>query len=157
MPLFPTSTVCSDWPNGTEHCDWPNTTSHVGNVTPLRKIQLSSSEEKEDTFFICHIHNYMTSSEICALHLTHPSAHTPGAVGSWHCGTGEQLGVRWLAQGSHLSRGLFLPELIFEPTKSDTLSIRPQLPPIASYRKGNRVAWQTEWWWWWYVFAVHKP
>ncbi len=40
---------------------------------------------------------------------------------------GEQLGVRCLAQGSHLSRGLFLPEPRFEPTtsgyKSDALSI----------------------------------
>ncbi len=23
---------------------------------------------------------------MCSLHLTHPSAHTPGAVGSRHCG-----------------------------------------------------------------------
>ncbi len=28
----------------------------------------------------------ITSSEMCSLHLTHPSAHTPGAVGSRHCG-----------------------------------------------------------------------
>ncbi len=45
---------------------------------------------------------------------------------------GEQLGVRCLAQGSHLSRGQFLPEPRFEPTTSDynseALSIRPQLP-----------------------------
>ncbi len=33
----------------------------------------------EEELFICHIHNY-TSSEMCSLHLTHPSAHTPGAV-----------------------------------------------------------------------------
>ncbi len=46
----------------------------------------------------------ITSSEICARHLTQPSAHTPGAVGSRHCGTPEeQLGDRCLAQGSHLS------------------------------------------------------
>ncbi len=41
---------------------------------------------------------------------------------------GEQSGVRCLAQGSHLSRGKFLPEPRFEPTtsgyKSDALSIR---------------------------------
>ncbi len=46
----------------------------------------------------------------------------------------EQLGVRCLAQGSHLSRGQFLPEPRFEPTtsgyKSDALSIRPRLPQI---------------------------
>ncbi len=29
---------------------------------------------------------------------------------------GEQLGVQGLAQGSHLSRGQFLPEPRFEPT-----------------------------------------
>ncbi len=71
-------------------------------------------------------------SEMCSLHLTHPSAHTPGAVGSRHCGAGEQLGYRCLAQGSHLSRGHFLPEPGFEPTilgyKSNAISIRPQLP-----------------------------
>ncbi len=50
--------------------------------------------EEEEEFFICHIHNYtliihsITSSEICALHLTHPSAHTPGAVGSSGCSWG---------------------------------------------------------------------
>ncbi len=45
----------------------------------------------------------------------------------------KQSGVRCLAQGSHLSRGHFLPEPGFEPTtlgyKSKALSIRPQLPP----------------------------
>ncbi len=50
----------------------------------------------------------------CALHLTHPrcthtavsseQTHTPGA--HQRCGTGEQSGVRCLAQGSHLSRGI---------------------------------------------------
>jgi len=78
----------------------------------------------------------ITSSEMCSLHLTHPSAHTLGAVDThththtpgavdththtphleqwthththhtWSSGqSGEQLGVRCLAQGSHLSRG----------------------------------------------------
>ncbi len=46
---------------------------------------------------------------------------------------GEQLGVRCLAQRSHLSRGQFLPELRFEPTtsgyQSNALSIGPGLPP----------------------------
>ncbi len=66
----------------------------------------------------------ITSSEMCSLHLTHTSAHTPGAVGG---------GVRCLAQGSHLSRGQYLPEPRFDPTtsgyKSDALSTRPRLPP----------------------------
>ncbi len=48
---------------------------------------------------------------------------------------GEQLGVRCLAQGSHLSCGHFLPEPGFEPTtlgfKSNALSIRPRLPLTA--------------------------
>ncbi len=34
----------------------------------------------------------ITSSEICALYLTHPSAHTPGAVGSQCCGTRRAVG-----------------------------------------------------------------
>ncbi len=78
---------------------------------------------------------------MCALLLTHPRAHTPGAVDThthtWSSGhtpgaadthththththleqwavnaaaPGGQLGVQCLAQGSHLSRGQFLPE-----------------------------------------------
>ncbi len=68
---------------------------------------------------------------------------------------GEQLGVRCLAQGSHLSRGIeggenarihsphrqFLPDLRFKPTtsgyKSNTLSIRPRLP----YSKHSQTLW----------------
>ncbi len=44
---------------------------------------------------------------MCPLHLTHPS----GAVGSRHCSARGAV-----AQGSHLSRGHFLPEPGFEPT-----------------------------------------
>ncbi len=47
--------------------------------------------------------------------------------------SGEQSGVRCLAQGSHLSRGQFLPEPRFEPTtsgyKCDALSIRATTAP----------------------------
>ncbi len=72
----------------------------------------------------------ITSSEMCSLHLTHQSAHTLGAVDT--AAPGEQLEVRCLAQGSHLSRGQFLPEPRFEPTtsgcKSNALSTRPPLP-----------------------------
>ncbi len=58
--------------------------------------------------------------------------HTLGAV-SRRCGArGAVFGVWCLAQGCHLSRGWFLPELRFEPTtsgyKSNALSIRPRLP-----------------------------
>ncbi len=46
---------------------------------------------------------------------------------------GEQLGLRWLAQGSHLSHEQFLPEPRFEPTtsgyKSNALSIRATTAP----------------------------
>ncbi len=49
---------------------------------------------------------------------------------------GEQLGVRCLAQGSHLSRGTFLPEPRFKPTtsgyKSDALSTRATTAPSNS-------------------------
>ncbi len=52
-----------------------------------------------------------------------------------HTAPGEQLGVRSLAQGSHLSRGHFQPEPGFEPTtsgyKSNALSIRPRLPRVS--------------------------
>ncbi len=37
------------------------------------------------------IQNIMRS-EMCSLHLTHPSAHTPGAVGSRHCGARGAVG-----------------------------------------------------------------
>ncbi len=76
--------------------------------------------------------------------------HTPGAVGSHLCcGTGEQLWVQFLAQGSHLSRGIeggrerctFTPptynscwtwDLNSQPLgyESDSLTIRPRLPQI---------------------------
>ncbi len=56
---------------------------------------------------------------------------------------GEQSGVRCLAQGSHLSRGQFLPELRFKPTtsdyKSNTLSIRPRLPPRLKEGEAERA------------------
>ncbi len=44
----------------------------------------------------------------CALHLTHPSAHTHTHTPWTHTAAapGEQLGVRCLAQGSHLSHGI---------------------------------------------------
>ncbi len=54
---------------------------------------------------------------------THPEQWVVNAAAP-----GEQLGVRCLAQGSHLSRGQCLPEPRFEPTTSDALSIRPWLP-----------------------------
>ncbi len=101
---------------------------------------------------------------ICALHLTHPSAHThceytPGAVGS-HIAAAprEQLGVQCLAQG-HLSRGIeggesagySLPPPTFPAgpetrtldlrVTSPTLSIRPQLPRHKTLPRLPLVMW----------------
>ncbi len=65
--------------------------------------------------FICHIHNYTEYNEEWNVF----SAFNPS---KWSSGqptlrlSGEQLGVRCLAQGSHLSREHFLLELGFEPT-----------------------------------------
>ncbi len=39
------------------------------------------------------------SSEMCSLHLTHPSAHTLGAVGGWHSGTRGAVGSWALLKG----------------------------------------------------------
>ncbi len=57
---------------------------------------------------------------------------------TWSSGqSGEQSGVRCLAQGSHLSHGQFLPEPRFEPTtsgyKSDALSIRATTAPTRQF------------------------
>ncbi len=53
----------------------------------------------------------------------------------WAADAAEQLGVRCLAQGSHLNCGQFLLEPRFEPTtsgyKSNALSIRPPQPLIS--------------------------
>ncbi len=89
--------------------------------------------------FICHIHNHTEYNQqwnvFSAFNPSIKSAHTH--LEQWAADTaapGEQLGVRCLAQESHLSRGQFLPEPRFEPTtsdyKSDALSIRPRLPRI---------------------------
>ncbi len=90
---------------------------------------MNNSEEEE--FITYTIIQRITSSEMCALHLTHPSAYTPEAWAANSAAPGEQLGVWCLAQGSQLSRGQFLPEPRFELTtsdyKSDALSIRPRL------------------------------
>ncbi len=67
---------------------------------------------------------------MCSLHLTIQVEQWAADIAA----PGEQSGVRCLAQGSHLSRGHFLPEPGFEPTtsgfKSNTLSTRPRLPYI---------------------------
>ncbi len=54
----------------------------------------------------------ITSSEMCSLHLTHPSAHTLGAVGSRHWGAGEQLGVRTHILGLQVQLGHDCPNYV---------------------------------------------
>ncbi len=78
-----------------------------------------------------HTHTHTHLEQWTCTH-THTHTHTE----QWAADTaasGEQLGVRCLAQGSHLSRGQFLPEQRFEPTtsgyKSDALSIRATTAP----------------------------
>ncbi len=88
---------------------------------------------------------------MCSLHLTHPRAHTPGAVGSRR--TWEQFGFGTLLKGltsvvvlkvertpepNHSPHRQFLPEPRFEPAtsgyKSDALSIRPRLPHWITFK-----------------------
>ncbi len=50
-------------------------------------------EIKKNIFFISHtIIQSITSSEMCSLYLTHPRAHTLGAVGSRRCGARGAVG-----------------------------------------------------------------
>ncbi len=73
---------------------------------------------------------------MCSLHTTHPSAPTPGAVGSRRCGTRRAVGgsaphPRVLPQPRTV-----LPEQRLKPTppghKSDTPYTRPR-PPLKRY------------------------
>ncbi len=52
----------------------------------------SQSQEFFGFFFTYTIIQSITSSEMCSLHLTHPSAHTLGGVGSQHCGARGAVG-----------------------------------------------------------------
>ncbi len=68
--------------------------------------------KKKNSLFVTYtIIQSITSSEMCSLHLTHPSAHTHTHL-EQRAASGaaprEQLEVQCLAQGSHLSRGQFL-------------------------------------------------
>ncbi len=96
------------------------------NIWPLKERK----KERKIIFFICHIHNYTEyNQEWNVFSAFNPSKYTH----TWSSGqSGEQLEVRCLAQGSHLSRGQFLLEPRFKPTtlayKSNVISIRPRLP-----------------------------
>ncbi len=109
---------------------------------PDEKVVQDERERKKNCLFVTYtiIHS-ITSSEMCSLHLTHPSAHTRGAVGSQRCSAQGAVWVWCLAQGSHLSRGQILPEPRFEPTTSGyksihaihALSIRATTAPQGSH------------------------
>ncbi len=59
----------------------------------ITAVLLEKEEEKKNFVFVTYtIIRRITSSEICALHLTHPSAHTLGAVGSRQCGARGAVG-----------------------------------------------------------------
>ncbi len=91
-------------------------------VTEIRTLHVLSLCERATQFNLLNMHNGKERkgcdvwpsmvSHTCTFH--HPSTHTavssehrPGAVGSHIAAApGEQLGVRWLAQGSHLSCGI---------------------------------------------------
>ncbi len=75
----------------------------------------------------------ITSSKMCSLHLTHPSAHTLGAVGSRRCGARGAVGGS-VPCSNVLPQSWTIPAgARFEPTtsgyKSNTLSTRPTTVP----------------------------
>ncbi len=70
----------------------------------------------------------ITSSEMCALHLTHPSAHTLGAVDSQYCGARGAVGGS--VPCSRVSPQSWSIPARAEIHKSDALSVRPRLPPM---------------------------
>ncbi len=72
---------------------------------------------------------------MCSLHLTHPSAHTPGAVGSRHGGARGAVGGGALLKGltsvvdtSCQSQDSNPNPWVTSGFKSNALSIRPRLP-----------------------------
>ncbi len=84
---------------------------------------LNITEEEEEFFYLSHTQLYNQQWNVLTAFNPSKCTHT------WSSGqSGEQLGVQCLAQGSHLSRGQFLPEPRFEPTtsgyKSNALSTR---------------------------------
>ncbi len=60
------------------------------------KYKINSPEQNKKKNFLTVTYTIIqsiTSREMCSLHLTHPSAHTPGAVGSRHCGARGEVGA----------------------------------------------------------------
>ncbi len=71
----------------------------------------------------------ITSSEMCSLHLTHPSAHTLGAVGSRHCGPGSSWGFGALLKG--------LTSVIGNSCRSQDSNPRPRITSPTLYPLGH--------------------
>ncbi len=92
----------------------------------LQCIQYTIFKLSSDELYLSHTQLYRVNVF---------SAFNPSKWAADCAAPGEQLGVRYLTQGSHLSRGQFLPEPGFEPTtlgyKSNALSIRPRLPRVS--------------------------
>ncbi len=65
---------------------------HLGLILKYFYSFINHTEEEHFLFVTYTIIQNITSSEICALHLTHPSEHTPGEVGSQCCGTQGAVG-----------------------------------------------------------------
>ncbi len=66
---------------------------HLGVVWKRLQSGLNALQRYNNSLFVTYtIIQSITSSEICALHLTNPSAHAPGAVGSRRCGTRGAVG-----------------------------------------------------------------
>ncbi len=57
-----------------------------------QEIKQPSKQKNIFVFVTYTIIQSITSSEMCAMHLTHPSARTPGAVGSQCCGARGTVG-----------------------------------------------------------------
>ncbi len=78
-----------------------------GNQFPLQEDSRTFIKLRWALFVTYTIIQSITSSEMCSLHLTHPSVHTHlEQRAADTAAPGEQSGV----QGSHLSRGQFQPE-----------------------------------------------
>ncbi len=87
---------------------WSSMVTHTRNLcSAFNPSKCTHTVSSEQTHTHTHTHTVNTHSEQLAANAAAP---------------GEQLGERCLAQGSHLSHGI-------EGGESDSLSIRPWLPP----------------------------
>ncbi len=88
---------------------------HINN----KKLRFVSSDRESDELYLSHT---IIQSIMCSLHLTHPSAHTPGAVGgSVPCSRVSPQSVDTSCQSRDSN-----PQA--SGYKSNARSIRPRLP-----------------------------